>query len=297
MSSDRVSPTAHYTGYVWARNGLSHPGLETVEGRVLYESLRGVNLISATLGGHSLERYLLARHRSIDRLLEQAIDSGAVSQVVEVACGLSPRGWRFAERYGEEIDYVEADLPGMARRKRSALASIGSLTEHHRVVEADALADQGPLSIAALAESLDARRGLAIITEGLTGYLDSDSLAGMWRRFAAVLCGFPEGRYFSDLHLGAVQDAPIWAFRMLLSVFVRGQVHLHFETAEQALSALEDAGFAQARLRRAAELIGEPERGGGELVHIIEASTVPSQPPSSATRPARGRTRRTQPSG
>ena len=28
-ASESISPTAHYTGYVWARNGLSHPELET----------------------------------------------------------------------------------------------------------------------------------------------------------------------------------------------------------------------------------------------------------------------------
>ena len=38
--SDAISPTAHYTGYVWARNGLSHPALATREGRLLFESLR-----------------------------------------------------------------------------------------------------------------------------------------------------------------------------------------------------------------------------------------------------------------
>ena len=32
---ESISPTAHYTGYVWARNGLSHPELETLEGRLL----------------------------------------------------------------------------------------------------------------------------------------------------------------------------------------------------------------------------------------------------------------------
>ncbi len=36
-SSDAISPTAHYTGQVWARNGLSHPRLGTREGRVLFE--------------------------------------------------------------------------------------------------------------------------------------------------------------------------------------------------------------------------------------------------------------------
>ena len=77
-----------------------------------------------------------------------------MTQVVEVACGLSPRGWRFAQRYGERITYVEADLPGMAARKRAALDRIGCLSDHHRVVAVDALRDDGPDSLATLAETL-----------------------------------------------------------------------------------------------------------------------------------------------
>ena len=56
------------------------------------------------LGRGTLEGYLLARHRAIDALLERAIDQHGVTQVMEVACGLSPRGWRFARRYGERLD-------------------------------------------------------------------------------------------------------------------------------------------------------------------------------------------------
>ena len=40
LAGDRIGPTAHYTGYVWARNGLSHPELSTTEGRVLFDSLQ-----------------------------------------------------------------------------------------------------------------------------------------------------------------------------------------------------------------------------------------------------------------
>src|ERR1700704_6276091 len=72
--SETISPTAHYTGYVWARNGLSHPRLETLEGRVMFESLRPISAVSTTLGGPSLESYLLARHRAIDALLDNAIE-------------------------------------------------------------------------------------------------------------------------------------------------------------------------------------------------------------------------------
>jgi len=299
MSGDRISPTAHYTGYVWARNGLSPEGFATLEGRLLFESLRGVNTLNSALGGDSLERYLLARHRSIDRLLEAAIDGGAVSQVVEVACGLSPRGWRFGSRYGDRLTYVEADLPGMADRKREALRKLGSLSEHHRVEDVDALAADGPGSLQDLAARLDHRRGTAIITEGLTGYLDGDGLRAMWGNFARVLGGFPAGRYISDLHLGAVQNAQIRAFRLLLSAFIRGSVHLHFEAAEEAVAALAQAGFDAAEVRPASELVPDGGQGGAQLVHIIEASTSrsTSRQRSSATRRARGRIPRTRPSG
>ena len=36
--SDAISPTAHYTGHVWVRNGLSHPELATREGRVMFDA-------------------------------------------------------------------------------------------------------------------------------------------------------------------------------------------------------------------------------------------------------------------
>ncbi len=94
-ASDAISPTAHYTGQVWLRNGLSHPRLGTPEGRVLFDALHPVMLVSGAVGGPSLEPYLLARHRAIDALLERAIEDHGVGQVVEVAAGLSPRGWRF----------------------------------------------------------------------------------------------------------------------------------------------------------------------------------------------------------
>jgi O-methyltransferase involved in polyketide biosynthesis len=214
--SDTISPTAHYTGYVWARHGLSHPALATREGRLLFEVMRPMNALSEALGGVSLETYLLARHRAIDALLERTVVEDGVTQVVEVAAGLSPRGWRFTSRHGERLTYIEADLPAMAARKRDALQRMGSLSDRHRVIEVDALRDGGPGSLAALAEELDRTAGLAIITEGLLGYLPGDAVDAVWRRFASTLDGFARGRYMSDLHLGSVQNAQVRVFRVVL---------------------------------------------------------------------------------
>lgn len=272
-NSGRISPTAHFTGYVWARNGLSHPELSSLEGRALYESLRGVMIFSRALGGASLEPYLLARHLALDKLLDQAIEEGGITQVIEVACGLSPRGWRFSQRYGDRITYVEADLPEMAARKRRALERMGSLGAHHRVAEVDALRDDGPESIASLAEQLRPDGGLAIITEGLLGYLPGDEVERLWRRFAVALSGFAHGRYLADLHVGDAQTAQVRAFRLLLSAFVRGRVFLHWGNATQARDALRAAGFASASVHRAATLAPEARGPGAGLAHIIEAST------------------------
>lgn len=275
-SSDTISPTAHYTGQVWFRNGLSHPKLATREGRVLFESLQPAMRISAAIGGPSLEAYLLARHRAIDSLLAQAIEHHGVTQVIEVAAGLSPRGWRFTTRYGDRLTYVEADLPAMAARKRRELERIGSLGDHHQMRDLDALRDDGPGSLASLAADLDRGpgQGLAIITEGLLGYLAPDAVTGLWRRFAHTLAEFPTGRYISDLHLGSAESAAVRGFRLALSAFVRSRVYLHFNDAEQAEAQLRASGFVTASVRPAWEIADSPAGDrGSQLAHILEAST------------------------
>jgi O-methyltransferase involved in polyketide biosynthesis len=274
-SGASIGPTAHFTGYVWARNGLSHPELATLEGRVLYDSLRPAMMASRALGGPTLEAYLLARHRAIDALLERGVEAGEVGQVIEVACGLSPRGWRFASRYGGDLLYVEADLPEMAARKRAALQRMGSLGPRHRVAEIDALRDDGPDSLAAVAAELDDGVGLAVVTEGLLGYLATGAVVGVWGRCADVLACFPSGHYISDLHLGGTQTATVRAFRVVLSAFVRGRVHLHFADAEEGEAALREAGFGVAEVRRAVDVLGgqAADDPGARLAHILEAST------------------------
>jgi len=62
-------------------------------------------------------------------------------------------------------------------------------------------------------------------------------------------------------------------FRLLLSGFVRGRVHLHFDDGPEAAEALRAAGFAEAEVRAAAGVLGEGGDPGARLAHIIEAST------------------------
>lgn len=272
--SGSVSPTAHYTGETWVRSGLSHPELATWQGRALHRALALPIAGSRAVGGPTLEGLLLARHRIIDSRLEDLIDGG-VGQVVEVACGMSPRGWRFSERYGDRLTYVEADLPAMAARKREALARMGSLSDCHRVAELDVLREGGPGSLESLVETLDSARGLAIVTEGLLTYLDDDTVDSLWTRLARVLGGFSKGVYLSDLRF-AKRDrgVPERAFDLILSAFVRGKVHAYRGDETTAEAALRSAGFAEARLHRGSEhpAAGEARSDpGAGVVCIVEA--------------------------
>lgn len=271
-STGSISPTAHYTGETWVRNGLSHPRLATWQGRLFHGTMAVPNAISRRLGGPSLDGLLLARHRIIDALLEDLIEAGA-TQVIEAACGMSPRGWRFSERYGDALTYVEADLPPMAARKREALAQMGSLGEHHRVVDLDVLREGGPESLEALVESMDPAAGLVVITEGLLTYFDNETVEALWARLARMLRPFATGVYLADLRLGS-PGATERAGALLLSAFVRGRVHAYPGDEASAAAALRRAGFEQATLHRcdrhpaAGEAAADPGTG---MLSIIEA--------------------------
>jgi O-methyltransferase involved in polyketide biosynthesis len=270
--SDAISPTAHFTGHVWARHGLSHPELDTTEGRVLYGVWRSATLAGRPLGIPSLDGFLLARHVAIDAVLEREIAAGRVGQVLEVASGMSPRGWRFTERHPDLV-YVETDLPAMLARKRRALDRI-SRPATHQTAELDVLAADGPRTLAhVVATELDPGLGLAIVTEGLLSYLPRDAVLDLWRRFAETIAAFASGVYTSDLHVDA--DSPrlaARAFEAALSTFVRGRVAVHFDTAAEAEDALRAAGFAEAHVRLAADYPEVPDGREAQLVRIVEAS-------------------------
>jgi O-methyltransferase involved in polyketide biosynthesis len=274
--TSRISPTAHYTGYVWCRNGLSPAALATPHGRAMFWAAEGPMRIAALgTGGLTLEMMLLQRHRIIDHLLDEAIRDGIVGQVLEVAAGLSGRGLRMTRRHPELI-YVESDLPGMVERKRRMLERVGPTRHAHHVIALNALVDDGPACLASAAGPLlDPTRGTAIVTEGLLSYFSERDVRGMFGRFAGFLGGFPAGLYLSDVHF-AKQNLAVPAvrvFRQLLQVAARGQVQLHFEDDDEVVAALRGAGFRHAEVHQPKHhaSLGLPTSRGPDLVTIVAA--------------------------
>jgi len=273
--SEKVSPTAYATGYFWYRHGLSHPGLVVPEGKKLDRRFGYLIRVVKAVSGMSIEALMLARHKGIDAVLARHIESGKVTQVIELASGLSARGWRFSERYGNRIAYVETDLPHMAELKRGMLEKAGLTAPRHRVVPINVLLDRGPGSLHEVARSLDPKAGVAVITEGLMSYLDPRTASGVWRRIVKALRPFPFGVYLSDSYVRSDRYGLGGAlFRGVIQRFVRGRMHVHFETPEQASILLKKAGFGNITLHEPRSIPETRELGetrGGDRVRVLEA--------------------------
>ena len=90
--SSSISPTAYATGDFWYRHGLSTAALSTPQGRRLDRGFRLLNSGIKLASGVSIDALMLARHKGIDAVLARHIESGRVTQIIELAAGLSPRG-------------------------------------------------------------------------------------------------------------------------------------------------------------------------------------------------------------
>lgn len=276
LDTSSISFTALYTGQVWVRNGLSEPFFHTRKGAFLYGAMTPFEVAGKRLLGGNIRTFLLQRHYLLDARLEALIAASPDLQVVEIACGLSPRGCRFRERF-PALTYVEADLPDMAARKRQLLRARGYLGAEHRVETVNILAESGPESVAALLATLDHSRPVMVITEGLINYFSLAAISPFWRRLAIGLSAFPIGVYLCD-------NYPLYANRRfhrtlktlggLLGAISRSEVSFHFDSAAQTREHFLNLGFDALTVHDPADhyaTLPIPRTRGTPMVRIIEA--------------------------
>lgn len=175
---------------------------------------------------------------------------------------------RFASK---GLVYLEADLPGMAARKRALLAQAGVSDHRHRVIDLDILKQGVEESLESVfARELDPARKTVVITEGLINYFDYQTIHGFWTRLAQALKPLPLGIYLTDLYPNFRWHPGVRlanAFKGGLAVATRSRVTLHFESEKAVLAGFGDAGFRSTRVHL-------PESWYGVL--DIPVSRIPS---------------------
>lgn len=268
-----ISFTAHYTGYIWYQMGISHPAFATAKGKTLAALVHPIESWAEKYVGGSMRTTLKQRHTMLDTHLKALIEQHPHLQVLEIACGLSPRGWWFRQHY-PDIHYRELDLPDMAATKQAALQQIEENVEDVLSVDlfTEAFADAFAV--------FDPKRPLVIISEGLINYFDKPLLQQLIKSIATYGESFTALHYLTDLYPEPTQNklaTIIWNSSRLLKWMSRSAFSFHFKTAIEVENFFKEAGFKQVEVLQPKQFFEQvtlenKQQHLGDLVWTIQAS-------------------------
>ena len=274
-----ISFTAHYTGYIWYSMGISHPVFATSKGKFLAKVLHPLESWAEKHVGGSMRTTLKQRHSIIDDQLTQLIQQHPDLQILEIACGLSPRSWNVRQKF-PQINYRELDLPDMAKIKTQALQKLDS--EASEVLTADIFTHD----FEKIFHTFDSKHPLVIISEGLINYFDKTLLNKLLQGMTEYGQDFTELHYLTDIYPEPVKNKLanfIWSSSKLLKVMSRSSFTFHFINPPEVQSFFSHAGFNTVDVIQPLSFsqkedtsnvihFQNPEEHGGDLVWVIHAS-------------------------
>lgn len=275
-----ISFTAHYTGYIWYSMGISHPVFATRKGKFLARLVHPLESWAEKNVGGSMRSTLKQRHAMIDQHLDQLIAQYPQLQVLEIACGLSPRGWNFRTKH-PEIDYRELDLPDMAKIKTQALKQIDPHAPE--VLTGDIFTQD----FERIFQSFDPERPLVVISEGLINYFDQILLNKLLQGITEYGASFQELHYLTDIYPEPVKNRLarfIWASSKLLKVMSRSAFTFHFQSPAELQQFFSHTGFEEVDVVQPALYFPQQqheqvipfhdaEQHCGDLVWMVHAKT------------------------
>lgn len=287
-SSDRdatdtssISFTALYTGYVWYLNGLSADSFRTRRGALYYDLMRPVDAVGWKLLNVSIRDFLLHRHFVMDHVIDRLVGQEGVTQVLEIACGISPRGWRYTQKF-PQLKYVEADLPDMAARKSALLQKLAgheAFGRRHLVTTCNILADGDDSLARVIAREFDTSKPLLVITEGLVNYFDLGTISAFWRRLQGELAKFPTGIYLTDNYPMGIRPLlkPVMKLAgITLAKISHSSFTFHFDSEAQMAGHFRDQGFRAVTVhnpRNYYDILPLRRPRAESMVRVIEART------------------------
>ncbi|MEK7432174.1 MAG: class I SAM-dependent methyltransferase [Cyanobacteriota bacterium] len=195
--SEKISPTAHITSHAWDYLEISNAKYFVSPQYKFFLNL--LRTIGFPLFLNKKKDYIYfmlePRHRAIDYFIFSKFH---YKQIVELACGLSPRGMTFAEN--PEFNYIEADLDKMLKTKKNLVEKIYSdkkiQRKNHNFVSLDILKD----NIFEKVKKHVSKEKTVVITEGLTPYFDMENLKKIFLNISSFLRANDGGVYICDIY-------------------------------------------------------------------------------------------------
>lgn len=232
-----ISFTAHYTGEMWQKMGISHPALSTRLGRRLHWLLAPIEWLAQRLAGVSIGETLKMRQALLDQEVVSWINKHPTTYVVELAAGLSARGWRLLNQF-DQISYLEVDLPDMSALKQLRAANLPG-----RVPEFFA-ADIFTSELAVKIDSLDRSRPVLFVTEGLINYFTLDQTAKLAQLLNNTAQQHSSSTWLTEIYpcnnKPWVNQLTQWSFT-ILRVLTKSAFETHFTKPAEAVSFFEES--------------------------------------------------------
>lgn len=190
--------------------------------------------------------YLVARLYGLTELARRALPAQRENAViVELACGLSPRGLYLAREF-PDVQVIEIDLPDVVRDKQKRLEQARSLTlpPNIRWLAAD-------LGVTSLDEILENQQVDVVIAEGLTPYFTNAEVIRMANHIRNSLK--PGGSFVCDLPW---DEGPGGEGQQVAGLFSRqaGIYKCKLKNEAEARQLLADAGYESIELHRPAQM-------------------------------------------
>lgn len=135
---------------------------------------------------------------NLSKDLDRIVKAYDPEQIIELACGYSPRGLMMTEK-NPNLIYIETDFPAVINRKRRILQQIESgegikLSKNYHLVGIDAIdADLYD----SLKEIIDKKKRTLVIAETLTSYLNPSEHDFLLDNIERLLDKVKEGAYLS----------------------------------------------------------------------------------------------------
>jgi len=177
-----------------------------------------------------------ARYKLLNRLLKQE----NVSQVLELAAGVAPRGLEMTE--DSAVTYVEVDLPGTSQQKKTILDALvpqGTPPRPHFFLEQGDALSQADLERATV--HFSAQKPLAVVHEGLMRYLNFEQKAQVAKNIKALLETYGGVYITPDITLKVFIDERVQKiFSNMIGMDANANA---FENVEAAEKFFGDLGF------------------------------------------------------
>ena len=276
MDTSSISFTALYTGQVWYENGLSAPFFKSPRGRLMYLGMQPLEKVAELAVGTNLRHLLLQRHHIMDYRIQQLIEAGAC-QILEIACGLSPRGYAFTQRY-PDLHYIEADLPGMAKRKQTLLEQKQAFGKHHKVISCNILESGAPQGLDYILRNvLDPDKPTIVITEGLVNYFTLETITPFWQTLVSIGKEYKSLTYLTDCYPVSKRTGMYKWINLAtktLGTITRAEVDTHFENEQAVQDYFSRLGFTSANVYKPEDYYNKldiPRSRGQTYARVLEA--------------------------